>query len=177
MHLPSRVQWAQSAAPHAASEQFPAQKTSRWLMRQSFSDVQEPSRPMQAPSGQLVHHLQRGIEAWGVPRTGSTGPSLSPCHHDHRDTLTHLSISGLQAPGVTSQALTAGPKTAAFLWGAGHWRAGGTPTAQPGETGGLVHKYPGPFYLRGALPSDPQLDYNRLPQPTSPIAPCPLGLR
>lgn len=64
MHFPSRVHCSQSAAPHAASEQFPAQKTSRWLIRQSFSEVQDPLRPMQAPSGQLVHHLQRGMDAW-----------------------------------------------------------------------------------------------------------------
>ena len=77
MHLPSLVHCSQSAAPHTASEQFPAQKTSRWLMRQSFSEVQDPLRPMQAPSGQLVHHLQRGAEAWGRG-TGSEGSSGPP---------------------------------------------------------------------------------------------------
>lgn len=86
MHLPSLVHCSQSAAPHTASEQFPAQKTSRWLMRQSFSEVQDPLRPMQAPSGQLVHHLQRGAEAWGevLAQKGCQGPrhppSLSSCH-------------------------------------------------------------------------------------------------
>lgn len=67
MHLPSRVHCSQSAAPHTASEQFPAQNTSRWLIRQSFSEVQDPFRPMQAPSGQLVHHLQRGADASPSP--------------------------------------------------------------------------------------------------------------
>lgn len=80
MHLPSLVHCAQSAAPHTASEQFPAQKTSRWLMRQSFSEVQDPLRPMQAPSGQLVHHLQRGAAAWGgaPAQRGRQGPQHPP---------------------------------------------------------------------------------------------------
>lgn len=157
MHLPSLVHCSQSAAPHTASEQFPAQKTSRWLMRQSFSEVQDPLRPMQAPSGQLVHHLQRGAEAWGggTGSEGLSGPPAPPQSQflppDPRwrapwclkrfppSPITHLSISRLQGPGVAGQALATGSQTPTFLGGVGHRGAGGAATAQPGEVGGLAH--------------------------------------
>lgn len=157
MHFPSRVHCSQSAAPHAASEQLPAQKTSRWLIRQSFSEVQDPLRPMQAPSGQLVHHLQRGTDAWwrkmdlcgaGHPfflpsqprvpwflrcRGGGTmehSEDQSPCPCP--SSTTHLSISRLQGPRMAGQALTAGPQSPTFLRRARHWGARGHPTTQSG---------------------------------------------
>lgn len=64
MHLPEAVHLGQSEASHDTSEQLAAAKISRWLMRQSFSDVQLPPLPMHAPSGQLVHHLHCG-GVWG----------------------------------------------------------------------------------------------------------------
>lgn len=66
MHFPEAVHLAQSEASQEISEQLLATKISRWLMRQSFSEVQLPVLPMQAPSGQLVHHLQCGRA--GTPR-------------------------------------------------------------------------------------------------------------
>lgn len=60
MHFPEAVHLAQSEASQEISEQLLATKISRWLMRQSFSEVQLPALPMQAPSGQLVHHLHWG---------------------------------------------------------------------------------------------------------------------
>lgn len=118
-------------------------------------------RPMQAPSGQLVHHLQRGTDAWWERQAlwGPQGPqhtswpsSSHPVTAEERSGsrapphTTHLSISRLQGPGMAGQALTAGPETSTFLRGARHWGAGGDPTAQPAEARGLGHHtQPGPI--------------------------------
>lgn len=134
-------------------------------MRQSFSEVQDPLRPMQAPSGQLVHHLQRGADAWrgdrlcGAPRVPAPLPTqLFPSRPSQLKSIawwvqaashlhtTHLPISRLQSPRMAGQALTAGSETATLLRGARHRGAGGAPTAQPGkhEVGSLYAARPHP---------------------------------
>lgn len=80
MHFPEAGHLAQSEASHEISEQLLATKISRWLMRQSFSEVQLPVLPMQAPSGQLVHHLHCGKvweEGGGNQRSIVLGPGSS----------------------------------------------------------------------------------------------------
>lgn len=57
MHLPDAVHLGQSDASQLVSVQLLERKMSLWLMRQSCSDVQLTELLMQAPSGQLVHHL------------------------------------------------------------------------------------------------------------------------
>ena len=57
MHFPEAVHLGQSDASQLVSVQLLERKISLWLIRQSCSDVQLTELLMQAPSGQLVHHL------------------------------------------------------------------------------------------------------------------------
>lgn len=57
MHFPDAVHLGQSEASQLVSVQLLERKISRWLIRQSCSDVQLTELLMQAPSGQFVHHL------------------------------------------------------------------------------------------------------------------------
>lgn len=146
-------------------------------------------RPMQAPSGQLVHHLQRGADAcWrGQAPWGSQGPQ-HPSRHSSSHPIpaeehggsqatpspgsTHLSISRLQGPRMAGQTLTAGPETPTFLRRARHWGAGGSPTAQPGGRHKALahHAQPGPILP----PPVPASSWCLLTSPCSPVcaAPC-----
>lgn len=155
---------------------------------------------MQAPSGQLVHHLQRGTDAWWGktdPMRSSGSPAslltqILPPNHSRRawwflspSTLphtTHLSISRLQGPGMAGKALTAGPETSAFLRGMRHWGASRCPTAQPGETPGLGSSHqpglvpppPIPASRPSCMPTALSTTLNPAPSPSHlPIVPCP----
>lgn len=57
MHFPEAVHLGQSDASQLVSVQLLDRKISRWLIRQSCSDVQLTELLIQAPSGQFVHHL------------------------------------------------------------------------------------------------------------------------
>ena len=75
MHFPEEVHLGQSEASQLVSAQLLDRKTSRWLILQSCSEVQLTPLLMQAPSGQLVHHLhcRAGWGGWGGGRHRHSG--------------------------------------------------------------------------------------------------------